>query len=159
MKRTDNLSENALQQMVQQLADDTTELKTAQRTSGQSGILAYISQSALQWDLTNSVGSDTDTSSRSTTITAVFTGDGSQVVTMATLSLLIYVNGTDVAHQLSPAVPSWTDGTRSASIQYVTLTIGLNTYTQLIQLTTTKLVTYYVKVLAAASSRGTVTAS
>ncbi len=159
MKRTDNLQENKATQMVKQLITDVTAFKSTERISGRSGLLGYSTQSGSTWDLTGTVGSDSDSTKRVTLFNAVFTGDGSQVVTMANVTLLIYVDGTDTAHQLTPQTPTWTDGTHTASIQYQSLDVFRNVYTQPVQLTTTKSITYYFKALATASCPGTISVS
>ena len=86
-------------------------------------------------------------------------GDGSQDIAFANVSFDVFVNGTDSAHQLTPVIASWTDGTRVADITYDGVTISHHTYTAQFTLSTLKAITYYVKGFAVGSCPGTITAS
>lgn len=133
--------------------------KERQRTSGQSGVLSYFVQSGNTWDLTATVGLSSDTSTRTTTFTIQYIGDSSQPIAFANLSFNVFVNGTDSAHQLTPVTPSWTDGTRTASITYEAGFESETVVTAHFQLVTLKDVTFFVKAYASASQRGTISGS
>lgn len=139
------------------LRTESDALKQPQRTSQASGVLGYLTDSGNTWDISNTIGSDGDGSSISTTFTITWTGDGSQDIAFAILAVDLYVNGTDSAHQLSPARPSWTDGTRSATVSYDPLLATGHTYPFDIFLTTFKSVTYYMKVRVYGSCPGSIT--
>lgn len=153
--RLRNLSGNTLVSTLSELLNEQEEFKQLQRTSGQSGILGYDIRNSAQWDLTGTVGTDSDSFDILTTFSVVFTGDGSQQPVLGNVSYEVYVNGTDSVHQLTPQTSSWTDGTRSASIEYSGVDENILTYTSVFTLVTLKAVTYYIKAFAVASSPGT----
>lgn len=158
MSRLDQLAENYLQTAIGDLGREMAEFKNAQRTSGQSGVLGYLSQSADTWDLTGTIGSDADVSGATSTFKVTLTGDGSQLPFMADLGFYLYVNGTDAAHQLTPQDNTWTDGTRQAIVSYDAVTEpNISQYVETFTLLTSKAITYYIKAVAVASSPGSVT--
>lgn len=154
--RIANLPVNKLVTTLKGLRTELDALKQPQRTSQASGILGYVTDSGNTWDATATPGSDGDTGNRTTTFTITWTGDGSQDIAFAELAVDLFVNGTDSAHQLTPVSPSWTDGTRNASVSYGGVSISHHTYTETITLTTFKAVTYYLKVTVYGSCLGTI---
>jgi hypothetical protein len=160
MSRIDNLASNGLIDAITTLKTEMDEFKTAQLTSGRAGILSYISQSANTWDYTGTVGSDAGgTATTNSTYSINFTADGSQSPVIANLSFAIFVNGTDTAHQLTPQVNAYNDGSgRTAILSYGSLSETQLAYTQTFSLLTQKAITVYVKAYAVGSSKGTVTA-
>lgn len=157
----DRLARSPETGLVTSLSDLRTGLdafRNAQRTSGRSGVLGYFQQSTNLWDYTDSFGSDAvaPPAGAGPLLKAVFTDDGSQDISMTNLSFLVYANGTDITHQLTPQSPVWTDGTRSATIGYGTLLTTAHTVTQNFSIFCIRRVTLYVKAFATSSSRGTV---
>lgn len=162
-KRTSHLPADRLIRTITELSAEMIEFKSAQRTSGRSGVLGYLVQSGSTWDATGTVGFDTDgTLTRTSTYLMTFTGDGTQSPVMANLSFLFYANGTDLAHQITPVVNNWTDGGggHTANISYgVQSQSSPTVYSQSVTLLTQKAITYYIKAYAVSSSGGTVTAT
>lgn len=160
-KRTDLLLSNGLYKAMTDLQAEMTSFKNAQYTSGRTNIIGYVTESASVWDATGTVGSDSDGSlTRTSTYSMTFTGDGSQAPVMANLSFLFYVNGTDVAHQLTPVDNFFSDGSgRTANITYGAITETQTTYTQTVTLLTQMAITYFIKVYTVGSSGGTVSAA
>lgn len=148
------LPANTLVASIKQLETDLYAFKQRQRISGQSGVLGYTTDTGNTWDLIGTVGSDSDTSDQTTAIEVVWEGDNSQVIAFANVAYDVFVNGTDSAHQLTPMSPTWTDGTRTASIEYQALSINHWIYGAPFQLTTFKAATYYVKAHVVASCPG-----
>jgi hypothetical protein len=155
--RIANLPQNQLITTLRGLRTQFNALKQAQRTSGQSGVLGYFTQSTSTWDLTGVIGSNSDTTTRTTNFTVTFTGDGSQNPVLANLSFVVYVNGTDPAHQLTAANNSWSDPPADAILEINQLVETQLTYTQTFFLLTDKQITYFIKAYAVGSSPGTVT--
>lgn len=158
MPRDELLPGNRFVTTLTDLRTEVDAFRNGQRTSGQSGVLGYYQQSGNTWDYTDTVGTDAG-SSIGVLLKAVFTDDSSQPISMTNLSFLLYANGTDTAHQITPQAPVWTDGTRSARVTYGTLNISQHTVTQNFSLLLVKHVTFYIKAYATSSSRGTLTVS
>ena len=96
--RTDHLPSEQLFSVLGQAKLDLDAFKERQRTSAQSGVLAYFTQSASTWDIQTTIGTDADTSTRTKDFFVTFTGDGAQNVAFGNLSFNVFVNGTDSAH-------------------------------------------------------------
>jgi hypothetical protein len=157
-KRLANLPQNYLITSLRGIQTALNAFKQSQRISGRSGVLSYLTENEAPWDATATVGSNTDTDPVITDFTVTWVGDGSQDIAFANVSFSCFTNGTDSAHELTPNNPTWTDGTRTASITYLgTTRISHHTYEVQFSLSTLKEVTYYVKSFTQGSCPGILT--
>ena len=158
-ERPDLTTANKLFKVIADLQSEMNEFRTRQPISGRSGVFAYLTQNASTWDLTGTIGADTDTSARTTNFTAKFTGDGTQSPVIANLSFVVWVQmGTSTMQQLTAVNNSFQDGRgRDANLNYNSVVELQTTYTQTFYLITDRKVNYFIKAYAAGSSAGTVT--
>lgn len=152
MNRLDLTDDNALVTTLDQLRQDLDALKNRQATSMASGVLGYVTQTGATWDDVRTVGTNSDSTTRTTTYTISWNGDGSQTVSFENIAYAIYANGNQL---IAPNI-AWTDGTRTASFATQPVTISFNTYSVVILVTTLKQVSLQFKAYAAGSQRGSI---
>ena len=102
-QRIQQIPSNRLVSTLKQLQRNQDKLKTAQFTSGRSGLINYLTQTTSTWD---STGSASHTAFAPNIIfTLTYTSDGSQPYPIALPYADLFINSVDEAHRLS--VEQW----------------------------------------------------
>lgn len=163
-ERLDYLLENQLFTRLRILLADFLELKNRQPTSGKSGVLAYKTANANQWDLTEAIASPATNYGYSATFILEFTGDGSQnypiVNPFADLMFSSSIDPTPRrATYRANGFLMWDDGTNSVTVNYYLRfdknTVGLPLKTRWsISFSYYGSMTYYIKGYTLGTSRG-----
>lgn len=154
MSRLDNLPEQKLITEVQRLRSDLDEIRNRQAISGLSGILSYLTIRPATYDYIRNVGADTDTTAITQSWKISWAGGFGQSFPVAHINFQLFVNGTDVAHQLTPQTPTWTDGTRSVTVTYQGRGVVGGLWSFFFTVQSLKAVTIRIKMAAYASSPG-----
>lgn len=97
MNRLSALLEQQLTTTLRILKLDFNELKNRQRTSGRTGVLGYLSETADTWDYNQNIASPATNNGLYAVFEATFVGDGTQKWPIVTPYFEILVNGQTLA--------------------------------------------------------------
>lgn len=134
------------------------ETKARQRASGNSGVLAYLSQSGTTWDVTGSTSGST-----AVQITMTFTGDASQRYPIVNPYADLFINTATEPNRLSKAKWYWASGGTTVVMQdfcKLDKTDLENPYVTewIVNFSTTGAISFFFKAYASGTSPGTITA-
>jgi hypothetical protein len=169
--RTSQDLQNQLTTRLSGIATALNTLKSAQRVSGSSGVLNYLTNTGATWDLNETIGTTSDTSTHGVTFTITFVADGTQAYPNQTCLLDLFITSPIEANRLSPqastvngvilvANPTPQNNALESYVQTqpatFTSTITWSWKARISNQTIGVPFTYYLRVSSVGSSRGTI---